>query len=268
MYVGVMTTEDVCPVCGGAATTWFDLPRGRIARCRQSACGLGFMTDQPSNDELAGFYETYYYPDHLGDALYENSTTFKSIQHFEALDDRVGLRGVTLLDYGCGVGSFLDVAAGRGADVRGVESDPEARRRAVQRGFDVVPEIEDVDLASVDFVYMNDVIEHLRDPVAALVQLRRRLRPGGSIFVVTMNMRGLLALVKKDRWGVVTNPTHLWFYDPVSLRVTLEAAGFEAVREQRWRVDFDHHGSTRRLLQRRLQQFGRDGSLRMLATRP
>jgi 2-polyprenyl-3-methyl-5-hydroxy-6-metoxy-1,4-benzoquinol methylase len=257
-----------CPLCGAPAREWFRLERGRIDRCTNAECGLGFLIEQPSDVELDALYEEYYYPEHGGAGVYENSTNSKSRQHIAALDAEFGLAGKRVLDYGCGVGNFLAIAAERGLTVEGVEFDDVARQAATEKGFRVAKTIDGCEPHAFEFVYLNDVIEHLRDPVAELAAIRERMRPGGAIFVVTMNMRGLSARVRGSRWGVVTNPTHLWFYDETSLTATLLAAGFEELRLQRWPVEFENHGHVRRVIQRSLQRWGLDGSLRMLASRP
>lgn len=231
-----------------------------------SLCGLGFLVSQPSDERLEAYYRSLYYPKAgTGVAPIENSTIGKAGQHYAFLDQRLGLTGKVVLDYGCGVGTFLEVARDAGALAIGVEFDNIGRAEAASKGFRVEKTIDAYDTESVDVAYMNDVIEHLRDPVAELRKIGERLRPDGRLFVVTMNMRGLTPRIKRDRWDVVTNPTHLWLYDECSLRRTLDAAGFVEHSVERFRVDFDHHGPVRRTAQRLLQMTGLDASLRMLA---
>jgi 2-polyprenyl-3-methyl-5-hydroxy-6-metoxy-1,4-benzoquinol methylase len=263
----VAGVSQLCPLCSSVVEKCFLLDRGLILRCTNASCGLGFLSEQPTDEQLAAFYEEYYYPEHGGAGVFENSTRFKSEQHLVALDKRLNLSGRAVLDYGCGVGSFLEVAREHNWTIDGVEYDDVGRATAVSKGFRVEKSIEGFEPCRFDFVYMNDVIEHLRDPVAGLRDIRSRIRPGGAIFVVTMNMKGLTPRLRGGKWGVVTNPTHLWFYDATSLRATLEHAGFERVEVQRWPVVFDHHGPARRLAQRALQATGLDGSLRVLASR-
>jgi 2-polyprenyl-3-methyl-5-hydroxy-6-metoxy-1,4-benzoquinol methylase len=267
-HYGEGMTPNGCPLCSSSTEQWFRLERGLILRCsNRSECGLGFLSEQPSAEQLAAFYEEYYYPEHGGRGVFENSTRSKSEQHLLALDDRVGLRGKRMLDYGCGVGSFLEVARQHDLMVEGVEFDDVGRATAQAEGFRVEKSIECFGPESLDFVYMNDVIEHLRDPVSDLGAIRSRLRPSSAIFVVTMNMKGITPRLRGAKWGVITNPTHLWFYDETSLKRTLEMAGFARIEVQRWPVVFEHHGIPRRLSQRALQAAGLDGSLRMLAWR-
>jgi 2-polyprenyl-3-methyl-5-hydroxy-6-metoxy-1,4-benzoquinol methylase len=215
--------------------------------------------------ELEQHYRTLYYPGQGNESKIENSTELKAQQHLARLDEQVGLRGARLLDYGCGVGTFLTVAASHTSEVVGVEFDDVGRATAQERGFRVEKSIDAFADGSIDTIYMNDVIEHLRDPVAELREARSKLKPGGAIFVVTMNMRGLKARIAKTKWDVISNPTHLWFYDRTSLSRTLEAAGFTGLKFDTSPVVFDHHGPVRRVAQRALQLAHLDASLRVLA---
>jgi SAM-dependent methyltransferase len=256
-----------CPLCaGGRSSVWFQLPHATIRHCEQTDCGLGFLAAQPDDAQLEEYYRSLYYPVDGHQSAIENSTKHKAEQHFARLDSQVGLRGSVLLDYGCGVGTFLTVAARNGVDAVGVEFDDVGRALAQQHGLRVEKSIHAFDDGSIDTIYMNDVIEHLRDPVADLREARAKLKPAGSIFVVTMNMRGLKARVAKTKWDVISNPTHLWFYDRTSLRRTLEAAGFVGIEFDTSPVVFEHHGAARRSFQRLLQRARLDSSLRALAT--
>ena len=255
-----------CPLCaGGRSVVWFELPHATIKRCVSRECGLGFLDAQPDDSELEQHYRTLYYPDDGNQSAIENSTELKAEQHVARLAAQAEVAGAEVLDYGCGIGTFLNVADRHGAQVSGVEFDDVGRAAAQALGFRVEKSIAEYDDGSIDTIYMNDVIEHLRDPVADLREARTKLKPGGAIFVVTMNMRGLKARIAKTKWDVISNPTHLWFYDRTSLRRTLEAAGFSGIDFDSSPVVFDHHGPARRVAQRALQFARLDSSLRVLS---
>ena len=104
------------------------------------------------------------------------------------------IEGLRVVDVGCGMGDRTVVAARCGASLAvGIDSDPEklrwARRllrhtgtvgtRFVQGSADALP-LRD---GSFDLVLLLDVVEHLEDPLRALEELARILRPGGRVLV-------------------------------------------------------------------------------------
>jgi SAM-dependent methyltransferase len=97
--------------------------------------------------------------------------------------------GMDVLDAGCGVGSIALDLAPRVGRIVGIDRDAgqiaAARGSAAERGIGnaefhtgSVYELPFPD-ASFDVVYANTVLIYLREPVAALAELRRVLRPGG-----------------------------------------------------------------------------------------
>lgn len=92
-----------------------------------------------------------------------------------------------ILDVGCGSGLFLEVLRHAGLSGTGIDSNSHSVEACRAKGLDVqCLEVEALDAPGVprfDAVTLFHVIEHLADPVAALVRLRRLLRPGGVIAV-------------------------------------------------------------------------------------
>jgi ubiquinone/menaquinone biosynthesis C-methylase UbiE len=103
--------------------------------------------------------------------------------------------GLELLDVGCGPGTItLDLAA-RVAPGRAVGVDreqnivEEAERLRADRGVEnasfYVGDVYGLEMpdASFDVVHAHQVLQHLKDPVAALTEMRRVLRPEGLLAV-------------------------------------------------------------------------------------
>lgn len=101
--------------------------------------------------------------------------------------------GLDLLDIGCGPGTITLDLAGRVAPgaVTGIDASADVVAQAEQlraeQGIDgvtfAVGDAYDLDLpdASVDVVHAHQVLQHLTDPVGALREWRRVLRPGGVL---------------------------------------------------------------------------------------
>ncbi len=99
-------------------------------------------------------------------------------------------RPVTL-DLGCGTGLFAVAFARAGCEIVGVEPYAPAREAAALLGETLGVELQIRDGhaehipfedASFDFVYANQVIEHVADPAASFAEVARVLRPGGAFW--------------------------------------------------------------------------------------
>lgn len=73
---------------------------------------------------------------------------------------------------------------------------------------------------SIDFVTMNAVIEHIKDPSNILKEIKRVLKNGGLLFIRTPNWQ-------MDFKNFFNDPTHVKPYSPDTIRNTLNLAGFE-----------------------------------------
>lgn len=98
--------------------------------------------------------------------------------------------GLDLLDVGCGPGTITAELAARlrPGRVVGVDQSAEVVERARAAFPDVDFRVDDiadlhVEAGSFDIVHAHQVMQHLPDPVAALGDLFRVLRPGGIVAV-------------------------------------------------------------------------------------
>jgi SAM-dependent methyltransferase len=129
-------------------------------------------------------------------------SVYFSVRSGSAIVDRAlqeaPLRERRVLDFGCGRGDLLDHLFARGVAAQGLEfSDRSAR--AVEQRFGAHPLFRGVTVAptlpsplagaSVDAVFLVEVVEHLRDePLAGvLAEVRRVLAPGGIVVATTPN---------------------------------------------------------------------------------
>ncbi len=146
----------------------------------------------------------------------------------------------TLLDVGGGVGNFARAfIAERGGQATLLEQNTRAAATARAQGLTVLAgDFESVPVSErYDCVALLEVLEHLADPLAALVKARQVLRPNGSLLLSVPNL-GHWSVVwdllegKFDYQpvGILCN-THLRFFTRPTLEMLLLDAGF---RVERW----------------------------------
>jgi SAM-dependent methyltransferase len=149
--------------------------------------------------------------------------------------------GATILDVGCGYGSFLEEMALRNYVAIGVEPS-DIRREAARRLASVTVFRDVVEVPSsltADLVNLFHVLEHLRSPVSFLRQLSQHLSPMGEFVVVVPNIRDHLLRRNTAYRAFYWQLPHLSYFSEETLRYCLELAGY-ACRElqyvQRWGV--------------------------------
>ena len=76
---------------------------------------------------------------------------------------------------------------------------------------------------------MIHVLDHALDPLATLQELRRKLRPGGHILIVTHDESSVMRYLLGSRWPPFCLQ-HPQLFCPSSMRALLKAAGYSKVR--------------------------------------
>jgi SAM-dependent methyltransferase len=86
--------------------------------------------------------------------------------------------------------------------------------------------IADAESGSIDLISMNDLIEHVFDPLTLLKDCRRALRTGGFIAIATPNGEGFDFRILKEQTKNIAPPEHINYFNPRSIAILLERAGF------------------------------------------
>lgn len=143
-----------------------------------------------------------------------------------------------VLDVGVADGSVASVLGRMGCRVWAIEIDPVAAEAARELCEDVVVgDVETLDLDSFfserfDVVLLLDVLEHLKDPSAALRKIAAVIAPDGWIVVSLPNVtHGAVRLqLLEGHWSYtpigLLDTTHLRFFDRAGAEALLAEAGF------------------------------------------
>ena len=165
------------------------------------------------------------------------------------LRDIAGSRAgsLTILDYGCGTGGNTPAYRTLGWCV-GIEPDEFAIRAAKSRGGASYCRANGIQLPfrpdSFDVVIASDVLEHIENDSAALAQIARVLKPGGSMIIS----------VPAHQWLFSYHDTalqHFRRYSKVTLRGLLGRERLQIRRLSYWNMTLFPFLSLYRLFQQR-----------------
>lgn len=143
------------------------------------------------------------------------------------------LAGRVLLDVGTGDGAYAIQAAGRGAQVTGVDLEPAmlraAEQRAAERGLEIrfLPgrvEALPFDDATFDVVLAVTVLCFVADASAAFGEMARVLRPGGRLVIGDLGRHNLWAASRRVRGWLGSSTwrrAHFWSRAELKRHVTM-----------------------------------------------
>ena len=167
----------------------------------------------------------------------------EAAQHFARDLKRLKpFEGLSLLDIGCGGGLLSEPMARMGFQVTGADASEDniqiARAHAAQSGVKVDYRFTTAEALaaageSFDIVLNMEVIEHVADPELYLRSCAALVKPGGLMFVATLNktMKSLMLgkMAAEYVLGWVPAGSHDWakFIPPAKLRQMLKDVGLE-----------------------------------------
>lgn len=195
-----------------------------IVECE--SCGMRYESPREPEQKLEAQYED------VEDPVYEREQEGRIRTFSRTLDSlERHVRPGKMLDVGCYLGLFLDVARARGWETHGVEPSAWAARRAGEKRHQVVNaplRRANLPAQSFDLVTLWDVIEHLHDPLGQLREIQRLLKPGGVFGLSTMDAGCLFAKLAGRRWPWYMR-MHLYYFTRGTLTRMLQEAGFEVL---------------------------------------
>lgn len=255
-------SRDACPVCGG--TDGRALWQGRLSdpdvqgwlrqfhysgdavalvqafelwRC--ATCGMGFHRKIPEAGGLATLYGQW--ADAAQAARFEAAHLPPAPETDADRRLKIALRlrhlarhthpdgSLRLLDFGCGAGAGLLAARALGFQAFGVEMSESRAAQARSCGATVCADLAQVEaVAGGGFhaVVLDQVLEHLPDPLALLRRVSGVMRPGAVLFLAVPDCSGLTVPRDFDQFHRLQPLEHLNAFTPATLDRIAAAAGF------------------------------------------
>lgn len=190
---------------------------------------------QPAPEKLGCYYESDDYISHTDG----KRSLFEKLYHTvkqKALRDKIKLiegfqpaKG-RILDIGAGTGDFLVMAKNSGWDIIGLEPSPKAKAIAQAKGVTFLEELSQMPNHSADVITMWHVLEHVPDIETQITELKRILKPDGTIIVAVPNFKSYDAQHYGKYWAAYDVPRHLWHFSKTAIKVLFEKQGMELIK--------------------------------------
>jgi 2-polyprenyl-3-methyl-5-hydroxy-6-metoxy-1,4-benzoquinol methylase len=182
---------------------------------------------QPSLDVLGKYYESADYISHTD----SKRSLFEKAYHFVkniALKNKLNLinsyqpsKGL-ILDIGAGTGDFLSVAKNDGWKTVGVEPSDKAKAIAKNKGVSFVEKTSELEDNTFDVISMWHVLEHVPNLDEQIKELKRLLKPSGTLIVAVPNFKSFDAKHYGHFWAAYDVPIHFWHFSKTAIQKLFE----------------------------------------------
>jgi 2-polyprenyl-3-methyl-5-hydroxy-6-metoxy-1,4-benzoquinol methylase len=178
---------------------------------------------QPDLDILGKYYESADYISHTDSkrSLFEKAYHIvKSIalKNKRNLINSLQPNKGRILDIGAGTGEFLSVAKQNGWETIGVEPSDKAKQIAINKGISFVATLSELENHSFDVISMWHVLEHVPDLDHQIKELKRLLKPTGSLIIAVPNFKSFDAQHYGKFWAAYDVPIHFWHFSKTAIQ--------------------------------------------------
>lgn len=185
-------------------------------------CKTYILRPLQTQDQLNSYYPQHYHSYNTEDnlilkILYRITYNLRFKKYYSLINSDKG----TILDIGCSDGKYFDyIDKSRNISITGIEMNEFIAEKGRNHGRNIITGTLDIlpDDSKFDLIIMNNLIEHVLDPVCLIQQAITLLKPDGSIFIETPNFHCFDFLIWKKYWGGLHTPRHTYIFSEESFR--------------------------------------------------
>lgn len=230
-----------CPICNSSEIkTLFKSPdkvsSGELFDiCECTQCTFRFTGTRPTIEESGRYYQSDQYVSHTDDKKGIVLSLYRKVRQINLRWKVKIITGLkpnkgALLDYGCGLGSFLDHARKDGWNTTGMDISQQARDTVKKRyGINVYPneELFKTPAHTYDVITLWHVLEHVYDLHETVEAFSKIIKPGGYILLALPNHLAKDATIYGSLWDAYDVPRHIWHFNKKSIQQLMQMHHFE-----------------------------------------
>jgi 2-polyprenyl-3-methyl-5-hydroxy-6-metoxy-1,4-benzoquinol methylase len=209
--------------------------------------GFKRVSPTPPVEQIAKYYADEFYASYDKDKINDSALSVQQLDKDFYDSWRIDLaksvesifsgRSIRVFDFGCGWCETISLFKNRGHDCYGIDTAVDAVAYGVKSGFNVaLSDLVDINPFGIryDLVIMQNVLEHLSDPVGIVSSIfTDMLSEGGVLFIDVPNEYNDFQVAadkayKLNEWWV-SPPAHLNYFSADSLKSLLSDIGFNIV---------------------------------------
>lgn len=210
-----------CDICGSSDCVYYGK---MLIKCKQ--CQLVRANEIYSSDKLVSLYQhDYYFGNEYNNYINDRPALEKNfIERINYLKKKKYLhKESSVVEIGSAYGFFLNLMKDECRSIMGYDVTKEGVKYAKKK-FKVNAICGDFlkyTGEKVSLICMWDVVEHLSSPREFIKKISYSLTKNGKLILTTGDVGSFLAKVQGSSWRMIHPPTHLFYFDKITIEKLL-----------------------------------------------
>ena len=177
---------------------------------------------KPFTNELSKYYDSKEYISHTDSKKTFLDTIYQKVKRYNLKYKKdiitKSFQPKTVLDYGCGTGSFVEYLNQNNINAFGYEPNENALELAKNKIGEKLLNEDEVFTKKYDVITLWHVLEHIPNYDLILKSLIDCLNPNGQLIIAVPNYKSYDAKFYKNYWAAYDVPRHLWHFSKKSIK--------------------------------------------------